>query len=100
MSTTHCNQKSFLSALLVLCAAWLPVSTAGAQDESFERGSQVISGFSGPLFDLSGETEDADAEDGDGVEFEADWAFGGSYQYFLSSKLSFGGELHLGDGRG
>ena len=100
MYTTHRSQKSFLSALLVLFAAWLPVSTAGAQDESFERGSQVISGFSGPVFDLSRETEDADAEDGDGVEFEADWAFGGSYQYFLSSKLSLEASLTFATGEG
>ena len=100
MSTTHSNQKSFLSALLVLFAAWLPVSSVSAQDESFERGSQVISGFSGPWFGLSGQTEDADAEDGDGVEFEADWAFGGSYQYFLSSKLSLEASFILGTGEG
>ena len=46
--------QRFYAVLLVWFVGWLPV-TAVAHDESFERGSQLISGFTGPFFELGGE---------------------------------------------
>ncbi|HEY7816652.1 MAG TPA: outer membrane beta-barrel protein [Vicinamibacteria bacterium] len=85
MSRTRYPNK-LITALAVLAAAGLGVGSAGAQEDSFEPGTQLLSGFLGPSFDLGGEGEDVEGQEG--IEFESEWHLGGSYQYFFTPKLS------------
>lgn len=101
MKTPKSHQRSsVLLIVLTLSLASLPAATAGAQENGFQRGSQLITGFTGPFFDLSGEPGDVESGDASGLEFESDWAFGGSYQYFLTPKLSIEASLTYGTGEG
>jgi outer membrane beta-barrel protein len=86
--------------LLSLFLALLAAPMARAQQSGLERGSQLITGFTGPIFDLGGEPEDVEGDGTNGLEFESDWAFGGSYQYFLTPNLSLETSLTYGTGEG
>jgi hypothetical protein len=97
MSRTHCPDKS-ITLLAVLVAAALGVGSAGAQEDSFEPGTQLLSGFFGPSFDLGGKGEDVEGVEG--IEFESEWHFGGSYQYFLTSRLSLEASAAFASGEG
>lgn len=100
MKTPKSHRRSFLLlVVLSMSLASLAGATATAQETGFQRGSQLITGFTGPFFDLSGEPEDIESGDA-GLEFESDWAFGGSYQYFLTPKLSIEASLTYGTGEG
>ncbi len=100
MKTPRSHQRSsLLLIVLSLSLASLPAATSSAQENGFQRGSQLITGFTGPFYDLSGEP--ADIETGDtGLEFESDWAFGGTYSYFLTPNLSIEASLTYGTGEG
>jgi hypothetical protein len=81
MSTIGCYFSSVSSGLLVATACLLG-SPAAAQTDPFERGTQLVSGFTGPSFDLSGESEGDDVEGEEGIELETEWVFGGSYHLY------------------
>src|SRR5262245_17001709 len=101
MTQTTLWRRTLLSLTPVaLLTPGLTGTSASAQQEPFQSGSQLVTGFTGPIFDLGGEPEDTEGQDVSGVEFESDWAFGGSYQYFLTPKLSVEASLVYGTGEG
>ena len=89
-----------VTGLLSLTGVLIAATAASAQEEELERGTQLVSGFFGPFLNLTGDSEDADDLGSEGTEFESEWAIGGSYQYFLTPKLSLEASVTFGNGEG
>lgn len=89
-----------MTGLFSLSGVLIAATAASAQEEGLERGTQLVSGFFGPFFNLTGDSEDADNLGSEGSEFQSEWAIGGSYQYFLTPKLSLEASVTFGTGEG